>query len=158
MTNPESRDGFDLSETRRTLPMALLRLRELVMAEFRPILSEHGVTEQQWRVLRVLKEVDEITASDLADRALILAPSLSRILKGLDARGLIAMDRSPGDARRARIRLAEAGRQIIAAVSPRSAGAYARIEATIGADRFEALLSLLDEANCALEAEQAGKS
>lgn len=54
MTDQTDRDGFELSATRRTLPMALLRLRERVMAEFRPIMSEHGVTEQQWRVLRVL--------------------------------------------------------------------------------------------------------
>lgn len=151
MAQAPSRDGFDLSETRHTLPMALLRLRELLMAEFRPILSAHGVTEQQWRVLRVLKEVDEIAASDLADRALILAPSLSRILKVLDARNFIAMDRSPGDGRRARIRLTDEGRGFIRSVSPMSAEAYGRIEATIGHDRFEALLSLIDEASCLLE-------
>ena len=135
--------------------MALMRLRELLMAEFRPIVSAHDVTEQQWRVLRVLKEVDEIAASELADRALILAPSLSRILKVLGARDFIAMDRSPGDGRRARIRLTDEGRGFIRSVSPKSAQAYARIEATIGHDRFEALLTLIDEASCLLEESRA---
>lgn len=156
MTQPPSRDGFDLSETRYTLPMALLRLRELVMADFRPILSEHDVTEQQWRVLRVLNEVDEIAASDLAEKALILAPSLSRILKTLESRAFLAMDRSPGDGRRARIRLTGEGRAFIKSVSPKSAQAYARIEAAIGADRFDQLLSLIDEASRSLEEKRHG--
>ncbi|NAW23594.1 homoprotocatechuate degradation operon regulator HpaR, partial [Salmonella sp. gx-f9] len=35
---------------RRNLPHLLLRARETLMARFRPILREHGITEQQWRV------------------------------------------------------------------------------------------------------------
>jgi hypothetical protein len=42
-------------DTRRALPIALLRAREAVMVRFRPILRYHGVTEQQWRVMRVQK-------------------------------------------------------------------------------------------------------
>lgn len=147
---PPVRDGFELSETRRTLPIALLRLRERLMAEFRPILSAHGVTEQQWRVLRVLMEVDEIDASELAERACILAPSLSRILKTLDARRLIATDRNPGDARRARIRLTADGDRFIRTITPESAAAYARLEARIGRQRIQSLLVDLDEALNAL--------
>ncbi|WP_121067377.1 homoprotocatechuate degradation operon regulator HpaR [Chachezhania antarctica] len=151
MARSEFRDGFELSETRRTLPITLLRLRERLMSEFRPILSAHGVTEQQWRVLRVLMESDVITATELAERACILAPSLSRILKTLDERGLIAMDRNPGDGRRARIRLSDDGFAFIRKVSPESIKAYERIEARIGPDRINALLNDLDAAIRALD-------
>ena len=81
MPHSPVKDGFELSKTRRTLPMALLRAREAVMERFRPLLLAHGVTEQQWRVLRVLKEAEETDASDLADAASILAPSLSRTIR-----------------------------------------------------------------------------
>jgi len=151
MADRTDRDGFELSDTRRTLPMALLRLRERVMAEFRPIMSEHGVTEQQWRVLRVLMEVEEIDATDLADRASILAPSLSRILKTLDGRGHIDVRRSPGDARRALIRLTEAGEAYIREMTPKSAAVYERIEALIGAERLQSLLDDIDAALAALD-------
>ncbi|WP_375174709.1 homoprotocatechuate degradation operon regulator HpaR [Pseudooceanicola sp.] len=149
MTDQTDRDGFELSATRRTLPMALLRLRERVMAEFRPIMSEHGVTEQQWRVLRVLMEVAEIDATELAERASILAPSLSRILKTLDGRGHIAMGRSPGDARRTLIRLTPEGEAYIRVMTPKSAAVYDRIEGLIGRERIQVLL---DEIEAALEA------
>ena len=38
----------------RNLPLLLLQARERVIAQFRPILKAHGLTEQQWRVLRAL--------------------------------------------------------------------------------------------------------
>ncbi len=60
------------------LPMALLRAREAVMARFRPLLDAHGINEQQWRVIRVLAEHPSLDATDLAQRANILAPSLTR--------------------------------------------------------------------------------
>ena len=43
-----------MREFSRSLPMSLLRAREAVMRQFRPSLREHGLTEQQWRILRAL--------------------------------------------------------------------------------------------------------
>ena len=41
-----------LPSTSRSLPIALIRAREGVMAPIREMLAETGITEQQWRVLR----------------------------------------------------------------------------------------------------------
>jgi hypothetical protein len=49
-----------MREFSRSLPMALLRAREAVMRQFRPSLRQHGLTEQQWRILRALAGVDAI--------------------------------------------------------------------------------------------------
>jgi hypothetical protein len=40
----------------RNLPRLLLQAREAVMAHTRPSLREHALSDQQWRVLRVLGE------------------------------------------------------------------------------------------------------
>ncbi len=40
----------------RNLPRLLLEAREAVMLHTRPSLREHGLSDQQWRVLRVLGE------------------------------------------------------------------------------------------------------
>ena len=69
-----------------SLPMLLLRGREAVMRYFRPSLLEHGVTEQQWRVLRALSTADEMEVMMLASATYLLAPSLSRILGSAAAR------------------------------------------------------------------------
>ena len=73
----------------RNLPQALLRAREAVMRYFRPNLKIAGVTEQQWRVIRVLSEAGTLDASEVADKASILAPSLTRMIRSLEERGVI---------------------------------------------------------------------
>jgi homoprotocatechuate degradation regulator HpaR len=144
MTTPRTRDGFDLAETRRTLPIALLRAREAVMNRFRPLLADHDITEQQWRVMRVLQEAGESDATQLSQSANVLAPSLTRMLRALEARGFTVARKDPADARRALITLTEAGLAFIRALSPESAAIYAGIEARLGRDRIEHLLDELD--------------
>ena len=144
MAEQELKDGFELSSTNRTLPIALLRAREAVMDRFRPMLQKHSVTEQQWRVLRVLQEAGEIDASELANRACILAPSLTRIMKTLEAQGFIEANKDPNDGRRMRIRLTTLGDQFIRGIAPESAAIYAEIEAKIGREHIASLLDDID--------------
>ena len=132
-------------DTRRSLPIALLRAREAVMARFRPVLQAQDVTEQQWRVIRVLAEQSPLDATELADRACILAPSLTRIIRSLEERGLILRERDQGDGRRILLSLSEKGLEIIYNVSPASRAVYADLEERYGRDRIEALLEMLSD-------------
>jgi homoprotocatechuate degradation regulator HpaR len=130
--------------TQRSLPMSLLRAREAVMSHFRPMLDRHGVNEQQWRVIRVLGEAGPLDASDVAERANILAPSLTRMIKALTERGLIAKTRDDSDGRRVMLAIAPQGRDLLRRVSPDSARIYAELEGRFGTDRVDQLMDLLD--------------
>ena len=83
------------------------------MAPIREMLSETGITEQQWRVLRVLAEHGSLDTSTLADRASLLFPSLTRIATTLRNKGLITQTRDEIDRRRQLIEITEAGQKII---------------------------------------------
>ncbi|HSX73357.1 MAG TPA: homoprotocatechuate degradation operon regulator HpaR, partial [Shinella sp.] len=131
--------------TRRSLPIALLRAREAVMSHFRPILADHDVTEQQWRVIRVLSEAGTLDATEVAEKAFILAPSLTRMLRSLEERGLITRHKDKEDGRRVLLRLAPAGQAVIDEVMPDSRRVYADIDARFGAGRIEELLDMLEE-------------
>lgn len=137
-------DGFEFNTTGRSLPIALLRAREKLMERFRPLLQKHGVTEQQWRVIRVLDEKPGIDMGALAQAANILAPSLSRMTRGLEERGLIKTRRTTIDGRRASLRLTEKGTALIRDVAPESAAIRAEIEAKVGDARIQALLDQLN--------------
>jgi len=137
------RDGFSLLSTRRTLPMALLRAREGVMLHFRPMLNRHDITEQQWRVIRVLQEFGPTDASRLAELASVLPSSLTRILKALDAREFVVIRRDTQDGRRTLISLTKVGARFLRQVAPEAAAIYARIEKQIGAERISMLLNEL---------------
>lgn len=133
-----------LSSPHRSLPMSLLRAREAVMERFRPLLKAHDFTEQQWRVLRILNEAEELDATKLAGRANILMPSLTRILKLLLARGLVETRGDPRDRRRVLARLTARGQEAIRLMTPPSQEIYAGIEAEFGSARLTALLDELE--------------
>lgn len=124
--------------------MALLRAREAVMARFRPMLKQHGITEQQWRVVRVLAEAEEIEVSQLANRTSILGPSLSRILQTLEQVGLITRRQDANDGRVFWLSLNSPGRALIDKVQPDAVKIYAEIEVAIGAPVIDRLLADLD--------------
>ncbi|WP_338831504.1 homoprotocatechuate degradation operon regulator HpaR [Bradyrhizobium sp. 27S5] len=143
-----------MREFSRSLPMSLLRAREAVMRQFRPSLRNHGLTEQQWRILRALTAVDEIEVTELARTAFLLGPSLSRILRDLEARQLIERKAAATDARRAVVSISAKGLKLIEAVAPTSEVIYAAITRRYGARKLAELQEMLG----ALEASLAGMS
>ena len=127
----------------RSLPMALLRARESVMRGFRRQLRAHGLNEQEWRIIRALVEIDQVEIGELAERVFILKPSATRTIKNLQARGIVARNRSDKDQRRAFISLTPQGRELFETFAPESEREYARITKLLGADKMELLYELL---------------
>jgi homoprotocatechuate degradation regulator HpaR len=134
-----------LPSTARSLPIALLRARERVMGPVRKLLSDVDLTEQQWRVLRVVQEGDRIDPTEIADQACLLLPSLTRILQKLDEKGLISRERDKVDRRRQIVRITDAGEKIIEANIAASIAIVTRTREKMGEERYEALLDLLNE-------------
>jgi homoprotocatechuate degradation regulator HpaR len=103
-----------LAPYRQSLAGTLLAAREAVMAPIRPVLAEAGVTEQQWRVLRVLDDSGPTDLKTLADSALLFGPSVTRILKDLVERGFVTRQANPKDGRGAIVSLSSSGQALIA--------------------------------------------
>lgn len=131
--------------TARSLPIALLRARETVMGPIRGMLSHAGVTEQQWRVLRVLEESGAMDPTEIAERSCLLLPSLTRILQTLVEKGYVNRTPHPTDGRRLHITITAEGRELIAGNMAESERITARLQAHLGEDKLETLLDLLNE-------------
>ena len=123
--------------------MEFLKAREAAMARFRPMLNKHGLTEQQWRVVRVLAEFPEIDASEIAQRSLLLAPSLSRIFQYLEREKLIKRNSDVNDQRRSLFALTPKGQKLHERIAPEAEAIYAQIEADFGGEKLEQLYELL---------------
>ncbi len=133
--------AFDAS-----LPMALLTARETAMQHFRPMLGEHDLTEQQWRVLRALSAEDQpVDVGNLVIATNLLGPSVSRILVNLEERGLIDRSSAAEDQRRSVISLSASGVELVGRVAPASEAIYAMIEARFGTDRLRSLIAELHD-------------
>ena len=126
-----------------SLPMLLMRARETTMSFFRPILSAHGLSEQQWRVLRVLYEEPEASAQVLAQNCYILSPSLTRILNRLEQEKLISRRRAENDMREQRISLTPKARALVEELSPVLEAEYGRIQERISPQALDELYKLL---------------
>ena len=137
----------------KSLPMELLRAREAVMRRFRPALRDHGVTEQQWRILRALAHFGALEVGALAEATCLLAPSLSRILPDMEAKQLISRRQVDSDLRRSVISLEPKAVRLIATHAPSSEKIYAQIASTFGEERLSQLFDLLQQLETCLEAE-----
>lgn len=147
-----------MREFSRSLPMSLLRAREAVMRHFRASLRDHGLTEQQWRILRALASVETIEVTELARVAFLLGPSLSRILRDLEARHLIERRVAKADQRRGVVSISAKGLRLIETVAPTSEAIYAAITRRYGARKLRELQEMLRELEGRLSISQDGAS
>ena len=113
------------------------------MRQFRPSLRNHGLTEQQWRILRALAAVEAIEVTELAHVAFLLGPSLSRILRDLEARQLIERRTAKADLRRGVVSISAKGLKLIEAVAPTSEAIYSAITKRYGARKLAELQEML---------------
>lgn len=136
----------------RNLPRLLLQARESVMAHFRPNLREHGLTDQQWRVLRVLGEhgkhgekEGQVDTGRIASEAYLLGPSLTGVLSRMERDGLIRRERDPADQRRTVVSATVKGRKMVRKLSESIEAHYALMELALGKKKLAELYELLDQ-------------
>jgi homoprotocatechuate degradation regulator HpaR len=137
---------------RRSLPMLLLWAREAVMQRFRPAIYAHGLTDQQWRIVRALAEVESLEIHALGKNCCIHPASLSRILPNMSRLGLITRRSNKADQRRVVVSITPKGRALLEKTSPISGRIYAELARDIGPERLELAYQVLEEIIVALEA------
>ena len=136
----------------RNLPMLLLRAREKMMLRFRPILTAHGLTEQQWRVIRALNEHGPLESREIADLCTISTPSLVGVLARMEARHWVTKTRLTHDQRRVRVALTAASGKLVSAIANDLQAAYVELEQRIGADLLAETYRAVDELLAGIEA------
>ncbi|MFK7754188.1 MAG: homoprotocatechuate degradation operon regulator HpaR [Sedimentitalea sp.] len=134
-----------LLSTERSLPIALLRARERVMGPIRGMLSDVGITEQQWRVLRVVQENGPVEPTRIAEQACLLLPSLTRILQKLDEKELVRRSKDKKDRRKQVVEITTRGADLIDQNLATSLELMDQVRRSMGAERYDALLDLLNE-------------
>src|SRR4026207_482311 len=96
----------------RNLPRLLLQARETVMTHTRPSLREHGLSDQQWRVLRVLGEHGTAETGRVAREAVIRGPSCRGVLARMERDGLVRRERDSADQRRTVVEATPKGQKL----------------------------------------------
>ena len=142
---------------RRNLPLLLLTVRTQIRSSFMPTFRRHRVTEQQWRVIRMLNEQREMGMGKLADACLILRPSIVGIIARMEELGLVRRRADGRDKRRAQISLTPKGQALVDKIVPILSEIYQQLEVTLGKSTLDQLYLILDDVSARLSAHEAGK-
>jgi homoprotocatechuate degradation regulator HpaR len=128
----------------RNMPLLLLQARERIISNFRPTLHAHGVTEQQWRVIRVLLTVPHLEPRQIGELCTISSPSLAGVLERMEQAGYVVRRRVQRDQRRVYVSLTPRSRKLAASMAPQIDAIYRRLESIMSADFFARLEATLD--------------
>jgi homoprotocatechuate degradation regulator HpaR len=128
----------------RNLPLLLMRARERVISYFRPILNAHGITEQQWRIVRVLLEVPALEPRQIGELCAISSPSMAGVLERMEQAGYVTRRRVEHDQRRVLVSLTPKSRELAASMAVEIDATYRQIEKRLGVDFSAQLHRTLD--------------
>ncbi len=120
------------------LPRVVREALDALVAPFRPLFARHGLTEQQWRVLRALGGGAE-SQVDLAAACVMHPASLTGVLARMERAGLIERRRSVADQRRIEVAVAPAGEELMESLAPEIAARYAQLGERVGVRTLRAL-------------------
>ena len=129
----------------RNLPQLFLKAREELLCHFRPIITHFGLTEQQWRILRTLDEMEQLEPREICDHCHILSPSLTGVLSRMEEMGLVTRTRMPGDQRRVIVRLTPKAGQLVSELGPLIVEQYKIIEKAFGPELIKQLYEVMDK-------------
>ncbi len=129
-----------MREFEQSLPMMLYRAIDTILPRFRRIFSEFGLTETQWRVLRVLWDRQSATLKELAAATLIPAPSLVGVVDRLTQQSLVERVRDEEDRRQVFILATPKGKKLEALVSPAVEDAYAELQGSMDVETWKNLM------------------
>jgi len=114
------------------------------MSRFRPVLNQHGVTEQQWRILRVLLDEDGLEPRQLCERCLISSPSIAGVLMRMEEAGLIKRERMEHDQRRVKVTVTAATKKLGKSIAPIIEREYLELEKKVGVKQLQQVYDTLD--------------
>ena len=129
----------------QSLPMILHRTLDAVMPDYRELFARYNLTEQQWRVLRVLWSSKKVTSVELSNRTLIPAPSLVGVLDRLEKKALVPRVRSVEDRRAVFVVATAQGQALDEEVSPQVAEIDRQLRASVTAEEWRMMEQVLEK-------------
>jgi homoprotocatechuate degradation regulator HpaR len=123
----------------------MLQARERVIAHFRPILNAHGITEQQWRIVRLLLDTGPLEPHEIGELCRLSSPSLAGVLSRMESIGFVQRKRLADDQRRLLVSLTPRSRALATRMAPLIQAVYARIEERLGKEFADDFYRVLDE-------------
>ena len=122
-----------------------MQARDAVVSYYRPVLNQAGITEQQWRIIRLLSQHGTLDFQELSQQTSILRPSLTGILTRLEKLELVMRLKPASDQRRVFLKLTENGLQLFERISLLMDEQTQQLENDFSSKKLQQLENLLKE-------------
>jgi DNA-binding MarR family transcriptional regulator len=132
--------------TAREVFVAVMRAADRMRRRATAIVEPHGITLQQYNVLRILDGAreDGVPTLEVAARMIEETPGVTRLLDRLEAKGYIRRQRCPRDRRQHLCWLSSDGARVLEKLTPLVTAAHERAMKRVAATDRQHLATLLD--------------
>lgn len=155
--------GQILTEIKQTKPfstleeeaaVSLARTHALVQHAAEEMLAEHGVTQTQYNVLRILRGAgaEGLCRNAIRDRMLARVPDVTRLLDRMEDAGLVERERGEEDRRYVTARITREGLKVLTRIEPPLREFLETRFSPMGAQNLKALIDLLAQLRTAFPA------
>ena len=135
----------EATQQQLTLNILLVQARDAVVSYYRPVLNQAGITEQQWRIIRLLSQHGTLDFQELSQQTSILRPSLTGILTRLEKLELVMRLKPASDQRRVFLKLTENGLKLFERISLLMDEQTQQLENDFSGKKLQQLENLLKE-------------
>ena len=135
----------EATQQQLTLNILLVQARDAVVSYYRPVLNQAGITEQQWRIIRLLSQHGTLDFQELSQQTSILRPSLTGILTRLEKLELVMRLKPASDQRRVFLKLTENGLQLFERISALMDEQTKQLENDFSSKKLQQLENLLKQ-------------
>lgn len=138
--------GTRSSNTSQEAMVRLLRVAARVQQRLNDVCAAHGITHDQYNVLRILRGVhpDGYPRFEITERLISRAPDVTRLTDRLDRLGLVERVRSADDRRLSLSRITSAGLSLLKQIDPQIQAVHASVAAPLSGQEKQALTRICD--------------
>ena len=126
--------------------LSLLRTADQLKRDLASVVEPHGLTLQQFNVLRILRGSGSkgLPTLEIAERMIEQTPGITRLLDRLEKKALVRRARCPDDRRQVLVAITLGGLRLLAGLDGPVDGADNALLARLGSRRTITLIRLLD--------------
>lgn len=127
--------------------LSLLRTNELFQHRFGQLYRDHGLTQAQYNILRILRgEGRELPSLEIAERMISVVPAITNLLDKLEKRGWVRRERCEDDRRVWHVHLTEDGSELLDELDEPNLALHQKLVGHLTARERTQLLALLEKA------------
>lgn len=123
----------------------LAQASQLVSNEFHEVVTRHGLSVSEWRVMSSLAGGKAISIGGLAQVSVTKQPTVTRLLERMIQKGHVERVTHNGDRRINLVRITPQGQEMVAALMVQAKEHEARVFAPFGVERTDMLKAMLRE-------------